>query len=284
MSLCTDRSPQRSETHGWDNVGDTSPVSAGERRDLFLRVERGDVEARDHAIRANLGLVVFVARDFAGRGVPMDDLIGWGNLGLIRAVELHDPHLGTKFSTYAARWIKQSIRIGLDAHRNAAHLPSYARVLATKWRRAETALDESLGHAPTREEIAQALKLTKRQVAIVIQTIEATKANHWMRQQTAGEVYAWALAELPADPANASPDERCMASEERHRVRACLDQLDEREAAVIRLRFGLGQNTPMSLQQIGDRLGLTRERIRQIEADALRRLRSMMGDETGAEG
>jgi len=284
MSLCTYRSAPRSETHGWANVGDTSRLSAEERRDLFLRVERGDVEARDHAIRANLGLVVSIAIGFKGCGVPMDDLIGWGNLGLIRAVELHDPHLGTKFSTYAAYWIKQSIRIGVNAHLNASHLPSYARVLATKWRRVEAQLTKSLGREPTRAEIAKALNLTKRKATTAVQTIEATKINRSRHYHTGDDTDGMMLADARTDIAYLPPDDRLVEAEELDRVVDHVDTLDERGAQVVRLRFGLGDNAPMTLREVGERLGLTRERIRQIEADALRKLRSMMDDETGAEG
>ena len=281
MSTCTYTERQRSKRIDWIDVSDTPRLTGDAELRLFARIDQGDVEARDYAVRANLPLVVSIAKQFRGRGVPFEDLVGSGSLGLIRAVECYEPYGGARFSTFAAHWIKQSIYIGISVHRNAPFVPHFARVLANKWLRTERELSESLEREPTREEIAKALGLTRKRAAIALQAIETGNFN--------------SLAEGRSDEHDAStgegvPDLRSQAvqdaivnADEAARLVEHLSELTEREATVIRMRFGIGHSAPMTLREVGETLGLTRERIRQIEAGALAKLRAAMADETEGE-
>ena len=245
-------------------INETPLLSADEERVLAGRVALGDLEARDHLARANLRLVVNAARAYQGRGLEMEDLIAEGNLGLMRAVEGFDPTVGTRFSTYAAYWIKQSLRSALMRYGRFVRLPAYAYVLLGKWRRAEAALAERLGREPTADEVGKALRLTARRRERALEALRAACLTP-RGESSEGD-----------DPESGTAIDRGKAPEQRaderelwEMLQARLDRLDAREATVVRLRFGLGPEGPLSLQEIGDRLGLTKERIRQLEAAAL---------------
>src|SRR5262249_33700121 len=149
------------------DINQTPLLDAEQEQELARRVERGDPEARDHPIRANLRLVVSRARAYAGRGLAMEDLIAEGNLGLMRAAEGFDASRGLRFSTYATYWIKQSIKRGLVNTAKAIRLPAYTVELVTKWRQATAALQEKLGRAPTQDEVADDLNLSAKRLKIV---------------------------------------------------------------------------------------------------------------------
>src|SRR4051794_11745943 len=148
-------------------INETPLLNADEERQLAYRIEDGDSEARDHLVRANLRLVVNIARSYAGKGLGLQDLIEEGNLGLLRAVEGFDPGMNTRFSTYASYWIKQSIKRGLINTAKTIRLPAYMVELLSKWRRATAELQEELGRTPTQEEVAGRLKLPKKKLAII---------------------------------------------------------------------------------------------------------------------
>jgi RNA polymerase primary sigma factor len=248
-------------------VDATPLLTPAEERALALRIAEGDPEARDHLVRANLRLVVRIAADYRGRGLDLDDLVAQGNLGLIRATETFDPDFGARFSTYAAPWIKQSIRSHLIDRGRFVRLPSYAITLLTKWRRASEALADRLGREPGPEEIGHALGLSRRRLRIALETIEA---DHLARHQEAFEEEGGSRPELiPADGRTEAPEDVLAREEERSALMAGVDRLGEREATILRLRFGLGSAEPLTLQAIGARLGLTRERVRQLERKAL---------------
>src|SRR5271165_3843564 len=157
------------------NINQASLLSAAEERDLAEAIARGDREARTRMIQANLRLVVKIARDYVGRGIVLDDLIGEGNLGLIRAAEEFDPRFGTRFSTYASYWIKQAIRHSLINTSATIRLPAHMVNLLTKWRRSERALTRELGCAPTADQIAVDLGLTDAQRILVEKARRATQ-------------------------------------------------------------------------------------------------------------
>ena len=252
------------------DINQTPLLSAEEERKLAERVEGGDPQARDHLIRANLRLVVNLARGYAGRGMAMEDLIAEGNLGLMRAAEGFDASRGLRFSTYATYWIKQSIKRGLVNTAKTIRLPAYMVGLLTRWRQATAALQEKLGRTPTQDEVADDLDLPAKRLKIVQKALRVS--NVAVQEEDGSGV---SLGELAlAD--EAGPDARLAGADELRQVLGLLDRMDGREAAVLRLRFGLDGGEARTLREVGDCLGLTRERVRQIERDGLRKLREAL--------
>jgi RNA polymerase primary sigma factor len=239
------------------------------------RTEREAAQARDEMVRCNLRLVVNIAKNYTGRGLALNDLIAEGNLGLLRAVEGFDPNQGSRFSTYASWWIKQSIRRALQSGGQAIHIPAYMFEMISKWRRARAALEERLGRSPGVEEMAKQLHLPMKKARIIRRAVKAfggiKQAGH------GGEGFS--LDEMVADNKTPLPEEAVLSESQRRLVRELLDQIDEREAKVLRLRFGLDGDQPLTLKEIGERVSLTRERVRQIEHSALRKLNQLLGEE-----
>ena len=253
-------------------------LSPEEEVDLARRIRAGDAAARDRMIRANLRLVVSIARKYVGRGLPLADLIEEGNLGLLRAVDGFDPDQGCRFSTYASWWIRQGIRRALIDSIRPIRIPAYMVELIARWKHIQADLTDRLGRSPSIEEIAEAMQLKPQKVAVIRRAVHAyTSADRPM-----GEEGRFTLSEMIEDHRNLRPDERLFDKQETATIRRLLDAIDEREAAVLRLRFGIEENEPMTLKAIGRRLGLTRERVRQIEKGALEKLAAILGLEGAA--
>jgi RNA polymerase primary sigma factor len=251
-------------------INQTPLLSVDEEHTLAGRIAQGDPYARDHLVRANLRLVVSIARSYLGKGLCLEDLIAEGNLGLMRAVESFDGTLGVRFTTYAAYWIKQSIRNALMKHGKPIRLPAYLVNLLLKWRRAHRLLAEQLGREPTRDEVGRALNLKKKRLAVATQALEIDELTpHHVESR---EDPDYPLHEVLVDGRSKPVDQWAMESEELGRVLAGLDRMSEREAQVIRLRYGLGTDSPLTLNEVGEVLGLTRERVRQIEKEAFQQL------------
>jgi RNA polymerase primary sigma factor len=243
----------------------TPLLTALEERQLAVRIQQGDVAARDHMVRANLRLVVNIARGYANRGLPLPDLIEEGNLGLLRAVEGFDPRVGTRFSTYASYWIKQSIKRSLINNGKTIRIPAYMVELLSKWRRASARLLEILGRTPTPEEVARMLGLARKKLPIIKKAMHVNQASPQTEQTDGG----WSLGDIIRDENARCPAEVLLDSDTMQHVLQRIERLDERAATIIRLRFGLGGGEPMTLKEIGGVLGLTRERVRQIESETL---------------
>jgi RNA polymerase primary sigma factor len=246
----------------------TPLLSADEEKRLAKQIAQGDNEARDHMIRANLRLVVNIARAYTGKGLSLQDLIEEGNLGLLRAVEGFDASMNTRFSTYAVYWIKQSIKRALVNTAKAIRIPAYMVQLLSKWRQAAAKLQDELGRPPTTEEVARRLGLPKKKLSIIEQAIHVYDTAPQSEQPESGR----SLEEIVMDDNARSPDLEMVEADSLEHLQALLDKMDQREALVLRMRFGLDDNEPKTLQEIGGRLGLTRERVRQIGTEALTKL------------
>jgi len=249
-------------------INETSLLSADDEYDLAIAVGNGDQQARDTMVRANLRLVVNIARGYTGKGLGLQDLIEEGNLGLLRAVEGFDPAMGTRFSTYASYWIKQSIKRALINTAKTIRIPAYMVELLSKWRRASTRLAEELGRSPTPEEVARVLGLPRKKLPIIKKAIRIYNLTPQTDQTDAG----WSLGEMIMDDRARTPEEEMVEHDNLEHVMRQLEIMDPREATVLRMRFGLEDSEPRTLKQIGESLGLTRERVRQIETEALAKL------------
>jgi RNA polymerase primary sigma factor len=249
-------------------INETALLTAADEKELAAEIALGNVRARDRMVRANLRLVVNIARGYTGKGLSLPDLIEEGNLGLLRAVEGFDPGMGTRFSTYASYWIKQSIKRALINSAKTIRIPAYMVELLSKWRRANARLTEELDRTPTPEEIARVLGLPKKKLPIIKKAIRIYNSTPQTDQAEAG----WSLGEMVTDERMKSPEEELVEHDVLKHVMEMLDRMDQREATVLRMRFGLHDMEPHTLKEIGEELGLTRERVRQIETEALNKL------------
>ena len=255
-------------------INETALLSAADERMLATRIGEGDTAARDHMVRANLRLVVNIARGYSGKGLGLQDLIEEGNLGLLRAVEGFDPAMGTRFSTYASYWIKQSIKRALINSGKTIRIPAYMVELLSKWRRASARLTEELGRSPTPEEVARVLGLPKKKLPIIKKAIKIYNATPQTDQSEAG----WTLGDMVMDERQLTPDDALVEMDCLHHAMELLTTMPEREATVLRMRFGLDHEEPRTLKEIGEQLGLTRERVRQIETEALNKMADSLED------
>jgi RNA polymerase sigma factor (sigma-70 family) len=229
-------------------------------------------------VRSNLRLVVNIAKRYTGRGMSLGDLIEEGNLGLIKAVDYFDPDRGTRFSTYAAWWIKQSIRRALLENAQPVHIPTYMVALINQWRRTAAVLENKLGRTPDVQEMANIIQLPLRKAKIIHQIVKIlSSARGAYSGDDSGEDQM--LNVTLEDESTGRPEEVLVADEEQTKVLRLLDEIEPREANVLRLHYGLDGRKPMSLRQIGETLGLTRERIRQIQRGALTKLYEYMNEE-----
>jgi RNA polymerase primary sigma factor len=242
-------------------------LTADEEIELAKRIERGDLAAKEKMINSNLRLVVSQARRYQGHGLPMEDLVQEGMLGLIRAVEKFDWRRGFKFSTYGTLWIRQALQRGLQNHGRTIRLPVHVAQRQTKVRKVESELSTKLGREPTDEEIAAEAKLDVEEVA---ELRELTRGLTSL-DQPVGEDGETAFGDLLASD-RPEPTEEVESAERQELISGAVGQLPEAERNVIRLRFGLAGAEPLNLRQTGIELGIPLSKARELEAQGLSRL------------
>lgn len=261
------------------NIGQYPLVTPEEEVELAARIRDGDQEARAKLIRSNLRLVVKIAHDFKGLGLPLLDLISEGNIGLMRAVEKFDPSKGAKLSSYAAWWIKQSMRRALANQARTIRIPVQSASKISKIQAARTKLSEQLGREPTDKEIAKEVNLTERTVTGLRLGKTTTISLHDPIQHGEdGE-----FRDIIPDEKTTSPDEIVQDEETLNHMLQLTDKLDERERTILNLRFGLNGERPRTLEEVSQTIGRTRERVRQIQNQALEKLRAMLEEDGEAE-
>ncbi len=252
-----------------EELAEHHPLSREEEIELSERIREGDREARDTLVQANLRFVVSVAKEYQNRGMPLGDLISEGNVGLIKAVERFDGTKGFKLISYAVWWIRQAIIQALSEQSRVVRLPLNRVAALHKISRASALLEREMERAPNVEEIAKRLDMSPPEVAKAI----STGYRHRSLDAPLGTDDDSSLLDLIRDESRSTPDEDAMDDSLRDQIEEALSGLEEREAEILRLYYGIGRERSLTLDEIGERYELTRERIRQIKEKALRRLR-----------
>ncbi|MDZ7269389.1 MAG: RNA polymerase sigma factor RpoD/SigA [candidate division KSB1 bacterium] len=252
-----------------EEIGGYSPLAPEEEVELARQIRKSNGKALDKLVKANLRFVISVAKEYQGQGLPLQDLISEGNLGLIKAAQRFDETRGFKFISYAVWWIRQSILQALAEQSRVVRLPLNRVGAINKVGRALEELEKRFGREPSMEEIAEKMELTAYEVADVLKT----SARHLSLDEPFKEEEGNSLLDVIESDRYAPPDEGLMQESLQVEIDKVLSTLKPREAEIIRLYFGLDGDRPLTLEEIGEHFKLTRERVRQIKEKALRRLR-----------
>ena len=247
-----------------------------ERQLGWLIINDNDAAAKDRMITSNLRLVIAIAKGYMNRGISLPDLIEEGNVGLIRAVEGFDPAQGARFSTYASWWIKQSIKRTLLNATQPIHIPAYMIELIGRCKAASKMLEEKLNHPPSMAELAREMQVPLRKLQIIRRALRAYSTPNQVVSNNPDSDIA-DLADVFEDTMSKNPTKVVEENEILKVIVGLLDTIDVREAEVLRMRFGLNGTEPLTLNEVGLKVGLTRERVRQIEVQTLERLGRQLG-------
>lgn len=253
-------------------IGKTPLLKPSEEVELAALIQQGDQKAREKMIRANLRLVVKIAHDYSNFGLPLLDLISEGNIGLIKAVERFDPQKGGKLSTYAAWWIKQSIKRALANQSKTIRLPVHLVDKIARMRRVAMELEEALGRTPTDEEIAYEMEMTVNKVA----HLKSVSVRPASLDAPVGDEDGTEFGDLIGDENSINPLDNLQSKNVVHDLAKLIEDLDPRESEIIRLRFGLNGEKPKTLEEVGEMFNITRERVRQLQNMALTRMRKAL--------
>ena len=253
-------------------IGQVKLLTPQEEIELAAKIKKGDKKAREQMIKANLRLVVKIARDYEGIGLPLLDLISEGNIGLMKAVERFDPRKGGKLSTYGSWWIKQAIKRALANQSKTIRLPVHLVDKISKMRRVGMKLQEELGREPTDDELADEMGMT----ATRVRQMRMAAIRPASLDAPIGDEESNSFAEVVEDENAATPYEDLEDKTVVNMLRDMVEHLDEREATILRYRFGLDGGSEKTLEEVGEKFGVTRERVRQIQNLALKKLRKMI--------
>ena len=248
-------------------------LTAKEEKQLSRRIKKGDKRARESMIRSNLRLVINIAKRYIHFGIPLMDLIEEGNMGLMKAVEKFNARKGFRFSTYAAWWIRQSITRAIAEQGKMIRIPVYVNEMITKWKKAQQRMAHKLKRPPSNEEIAKKIGLPKDKIEQI---------TAWMQTRTSsleapvGEDGQTEVIDLVEDERAHSPDRNIAQFMQKERVDSLLGKMSTREKEILNMRFGLADGKTYTLAEVSKKFGISRERVRQIEEQALKRLKKVL--------
>jgi RNA polymerase primary sigma factor len=258
-------------------INEVALLTPEEEKELGWRIINDDDQgAKEHMIKANLRLVIAISKNYAHRGLALADLVEEGNIGLIRAVEGFDPAQGARFSTYASWWIKQAIKRTLINAVQPIHIPAYMVELIARYKQQQRRFEEEQGRQPSLQELSHAMGIPVKKLEIVKRAVKARNAPTQAPVKDDGDTVDF--SDLFEDNRTPDPERRVTDREDMGFILKLLDSIDQRDARVLRLRFGLEGQEPLTLKQIGETVGLTRERVRQIAEEALKKLHTRLTD------
>jgi len=258
-------------------IGQVDLLTPAEEVELARKIQAGDPVARNRMVTANLRLVVKIAHDYANFGLPLADLISEGNMGLMKAVERFDPNKGGKLSTYAAWWIKQSIKRALANQSKTIRLPVHMVDKIARMRRTSMELTERLGREPSNEELGRELGMTPGKVA----HIKSVSVRPTSLDAPIGDEDNTTLGEMVGDEEGSNPFQMLRDKALRRELATMLEQLEDREAEIIRMRFGLDGGSERTLEEVGAMFDITRERVRQLQNLAITKMRKIFREREG---
>lgn len=252
-----------------EEIKNISLLNPDQEKELALKCKKGDTKARAHIVRANLRLVISIAKRYTNKGLSFLDLIEEGNIGLLKAVDGFDPLSGNRFSTYATWWIKQAVRRAITDTAKTIRLPVYMVENIAKLKEVSERLSSELKREPSVKELAREMDLTAHKVEMIEKAIKST---HLIGEDITGSDLIWALSNMLTDQRDEVPVEHMIEAYEKEKLQDVMHVISKREADILRMRYGLDNGVPKKLKDIGVKFKISKERVRQIEKEALQKL------------